>query len=265
MEAVSGVFKSRADAERAAAQARSAEVPPNKVTVLIPGTNEQIEKEIESIPVVGGEQPGMGKVIGGMIGGAAGVSAGPLLVALIPGVGPITAVGMLGAAIVGAAGAGAGAAAGAKVETSMTEGLPQDEIFVYEDALRKGRSVVVALADGAAQAMLLRRLFNAEGAEAVDAAREEWWIGLRSSEEEHYAGSGRNFSEDEKFFRMGFEAALHARNRCKEFDQVLSEMSAKLEDLQREYPNAKVEGPFTNGYQRGREYYQSLCDEKKAA
>ena len=42
-------------------------------------------------------------------------------------------------------------------------------------------------------------------------------------------------------------------------------MSATLEDVQRQYPHAKVEEPFTRGYQRGREYYQQLCDESKAA
>ena len=66
--------------------------------------------------------------------------------ALVPGLGPITALGLLGAAILGAAGATIGAAAGGKAEKSTYEGLPEDEIFVYEDALRKGRSVVIALA-----------------------------------------------------------------------------------------------------------------------
>jgi len=38
----------------------------------------------------------MGKAIGALLGGAAGLSAGPLVVAaLIPGVGPITAIGLL--------------------------------------------------------------------------------------------------------------------------------------------------------------------------
>jgi len=171
----------------------------------------------------------------------------------------------LGAAILTAAGASIGASAGGKLENSMTAGLPEDELFVYEDALRKGRSVVVALAEDDASASLLRELLRAEGAESVDAAREQWWIGLRSAEESHYTKCGKNFTDDEKFYRLGFEAALHARTRCKEFDQVLSEMSAALEDIQNQYPNAEVEEPFTRGYQRGREYYQQLCDESKAA
>ena len=51
---------------------------------------------------------------------------------------------------------------------------------------------------------------------------------------EHYLKSGRQFGDGEKFYLLGFEAALHARNRCKEFDQIASEMAADLEELQRQ-------------------------------
>ena len=265
MEIVSGVFQNKSEAEHALQEARAAGVPADKVTLLTPGTSDQINKEVQSIPVDTAEQPGIGKAVGGVLGAAAGLSGSSLLIAFIPGVGPITAAGMLGMAIVTAAGATIGATAGAKLEDASTEGLPQDEIFVYEDALRKGRSVVIADADSTASASLLRDLLYAEGAESIDAAREQWWIGLRSSEDEHYSKSGRNFREDEKFYRLGFEAALHARNRCREFDQVSAEMDASLEDIQQQYPNNEVEEPFTRGYQRGREYYQQLCDESKAA
>ena len=147
----------------------------------------------------------------------------------------------------------------------MTEGLPEDEIFVYEDALRKDRSVVVALAEDEAAAGPIRELLKSEGAEAIDAAREQWWIGLRSAEQEHYVKSGRTFHDDEKFYRLGFEAALHARSRCKEFDQVSAEMASALEELERQYPGVDLAVPFTRGYERGREYYQLLCDKSKAA
>jgi hypothetical protein len=147
----------------------------------------------------------------------------------------------------------------------MTEGLPEDEIFVYEDALRNGRSVVIALAEDAAAVRPISELLRSEGAEATDAAREQWWIGLRSAEREHYLKLGGNFRDDEKFYRLGFEAALHARTRCKEFDQVSAEMASDLKELERQYPDAEIAAPFTRGYQRGREYYQHLCEESKAA
>jgi hypothetical protein len=151
------------------------------------------------------------------------------------------------------------------LENASIEGLPEDEIFVYEDALRKGRSVVIALAEDGAAADSLRHLLKSERAESIDAARHQWWIGLRSAEREHYAVSGRSFNDDEQFYRLGFEDALHAKSRCKEFDQVSAEMNSRLEELQGQHPGVDLEEPYTRGYQRGREYYQRLCDQSKAA
>jgi hypothetical protein len=263
MKAVSGVFGSRSDAERAIAEMKSAGLPTDQVTLLTPG---KTEKDLQSVPAVAAEQPGMAKAIGAVVGASAGLSgASVIIAAIVPGVGPITALGLLGGAVLTAAGASIGAVAGGKLESSMTEGLPEDELFVYEDALRKGCSVVIAFADDEAKASLLRELLKAEGAEAVDSAREHWWIGLRGAEHEHYSALGRNFGKDEKFYRLGFESALHARTRCKEYDQVLAEMSAEIEDLEDQYPGVEVAEPFTRGYERGRDHYQQLCGESKAA
>ena len=265
MEAISGVFKARTRAEDAVRAVRKAGIPADKITFLTPGTLTQVNDEMQSVPVDTTEQPGMGKAMGALAGGAVGITGGALLVALIPGVGPITAVGLLGAAIAGAAGATIGATAGDAMEKYTIRGLPEDEIFVYEDALRQGRSVVVVLAEDDDSASLLRELLKTQGAESVDAAREQWWVGLRSAEESHYSKSGKTFSTDEEFYRLGFEAALHARTRCMEFDQVSGEMNAALEDVQRQHPGVEVEEAFTRGYQRGRDYYQRVCDEKRAA
>jgi hypothetical protein len=262
MQAVTGVFLSQTEAEQAVRKLQSTELGSDRITLLTPG--EKSFKKLELVPVDTTEQPGMGTAIGAMVGGATGLSAG-VVVAVLPGVGAVVALGVLGAALLTAAGASLGAVIGGSAENFMSKGLPEDEIFVYEDALRKGRSVVIALAEDADQATAVRELLESAGAEAVDAAREQWWIGLRNAEQEHYTKFSRNFSDDEKFYRLGFEAALHARSRCKEFDQVSAEMASDLEEVQRQFPEAEVEKPFTRGYQRGREYYQRLCDESKAA
>jgi hypothetical protein len=265
VETISGVFETRTAAERAMQAASTAGIPADRITLLTPGSVDHLDKEVSSVPTDATEQPGMGKAIGALLGGGVGITGGSLLIALIPGVGPITALGLLGAAIAGAAGATVGATVGDKLEKSTIEGLPEDEIFVYEDALRKGHSVVIALADDEDSAKRLREIMKREGAESVDAAREQWWIGLRSAEESHYSESGRKFADDENFYRLGFEAALHARTRCMEFDQVSAEMNAALEDVQQENPGVDVEDAFIRGYQRGRDYYQQLCDENKKA
>ena len=262
MKAITGVFPSQVDAERAAAVLQSTGVPSDKIILLTPG---DIQQEVKSVPLVVGEQPGIGKAVGAVLGTAAGLSGAPLIAAFIPGVGVITAVGLLGAAVLSAAGAAVGAVAGARLENATSEGLPEDEIFVYEDALRKGRSVLMVMTDQENDDEHVRELLRTEGSESIDAARDQWWIGLRSAEQEHYSSLNRNFTEDEKFYRLGFEAALHARTRCKEYDQVVGEMTATLEDVQRQYPNANVEEPFTRGYERGRAYYQGLCNQSNAA
>lgn len=263
MKAVTGVFRSRADAERVLNQMRSLGVAEDRFTLLTP---DKIEKNLTAVPAVTAEQPGMGKAIGAVVGAAAGFSGGALvLAAAIPGVGTITAIGLLGAALLAAAGGTVGAVAGEKLENSMTEGLPEDELYIYEDALRRGRTVVIALAPDEAEAARLRELLSVEEAESVDDAREQWWVGLRSAEREHYLALGRNFDGDERFYRLGFEAALHARTRCKEYDQVLGEMNAKLEEVKQRYPSSNVDEPFIKGYERGRDYYQQVCDQSKAA
>jgi hypothetical protein len=241
MKAVTGVFSSQSYALRALAQLRALGLTEDRLTLLAPGGADTHEG---AIPTVSAEQPGMGKAMGALVGAATGLSGGPLLVAaLIPGVGPITVIGLLGGAVVAAAGAGVGAAVGGELENAATEGLPEDEIFVYEDALRKGRSVVIVLADDDVEASLFRELLKAEGAESIDAAREQWWIGLRSAEQEHYSGHGKKFGNDEEFYRRGFEFALDARTRRKEYDQVLPEMAAKIEELKRQYPGVEVAEP----------------------
>lgn len=265
MPAMTGVFTSRSAAEHAVTEIQKAGISSDHVTLLTPGTVDHVDKEIQSVAVEDAEQPGMGGAIGALLGGGLGVTGGSLLMALVPGVGPVTALGLLGTAILGAAGATVGATTGNKVESHSYEGLPEDEIFVYEDAIRKGRSVVVALADNDGLASFVHDLLKREGAESIDAAREQWWIGLRSAEENRYPASDSSFSDDEQFFRFGFQSAMHARTRCKEFDQVSAEMDAALDDVKRQYPGKHVEEPFLRGYRRGREHYQQLCDEGKKA
>ncbi len=263
MEAVTGVFATCTAAESALQKVHNAGVPLDKLTLLTPGSTDHIAREAETVPVDTGEQPGMGNAMGALLGGGVGFTAGSVLMAVVPGVGPVTALGLLGAGILGAAGAGIGAKVGGKAERATYEGLPEDEIFVYEDALRKGRCVLVAIVDDEPSASTIRDILKSEQAESVDAARDQWWVGLRSAEQNRYSKSGRSFSEDEQFFRLGFQAALHARTRCMEFDQVSAEMDAALEDMKRRYPGKDVEEPFLHGYQRGREHYQQLCDENR--
>jgi hypothetical protein len=150
MRSTVGIFTSRADAERAVERLRSIGISEEHISLLTPG--ESAEKA-DAVATTETEQPGMGKAVGGVVGVALGAAGGMHLGAvaaslLVPGVGPIIATGIIGAALFGAGGAAVGAAVGEKLEGGMADGLPRDELFFYEDALRQGRSVVVALAEG---------------------------------------------------------------------------------------------------------------------
>jgi hypothetical protein len=185
----------------------------------------------------------------GVAGGASlGVAVASLLV---PGVGPVIAGGIIGAALLGVGGAATGAAAGAALEKGLADGLPHDELYLYEDALRKGRSVVIAFADDANSAESARNVMAQAGAESIDAAREDWWLGLRDVEEESYRAQGGDFPSDEIAYRRGFELALHPQRRGKAYEEVSAELSASVREV-------GSEEAFRQGFKRGQEYLNNL-------
>src|SRR5207237_1174491 len=145
MSTVAAIFNSRADAERAVEGLRSAGFGEDRISLLTPGTSHE---KLDDVPTTETEQPGMGKALGGAVGGALGVAGGLHLGAaaaslFLPGVGPVFAAGIVAAALLGVGGAATGAAVGGALEDSMARELPHDELFVYEDALRRGRAVAL--------------------------------------------------------------------------------------------------------------------------
>ena len=238
METVAGIFRSRADAEKAVQQLHSLGNPNDRIALLTPGMdNDRVE---DAVPTSDSEQPGMGKAMGGAVGGAMGAAGGASLGAaaaslLVPGVGPVIAGAILGAAILGAGGTVTGMAAGEALEEGLVKGLPHDELYLYEDAVSKGRSVVIAFVETDEAREAARNALTSAGAESIDAAREDWWLGLRDVEQEHYQTSGGNFETDEASYRRGFESALNKQDLYGEQDKA-----------------------FRRGYERGQEYQKTL-------
>jgi hypothetical protein len=250
METVTGVFRVYQTARAAAGALRRAGFSENQVNLLCPGSSEE---EIHAIPTSDTEQPGVGGAIGGMLGGALGVAGGLELgmaaAVLIPGVGPVLAFGLAGAALFGAGGAAGGAALGNAAEDRSNQGVPSDEIFFYEDALRKGRSVVLVLAGDRSEEQRAHKLLADAGAESLDAARKDWWLGLRDAEQEHYRALGHNFELDEDVYREAFSSALRRECRGKSIDE-------ETDCLKWWYPDVWESEPFRRGYERGRRYWQ---------
>jgi hypothetical protein len=247
MESVAGVFTSRSEAERGFAQLLPLGIPKDRINILTPHAS---EKELDAVPTVAAEQPGMGKTLGAAVGGAVGLAGGmgaAGAVLLVPGIGPVLAIGLAGAALVGSI----GAATGGAIEKSISDGLPADELFVYEDALRQGRTVIIVMAENDTQAEAARGALENAGAESIDRAREMWWLGLRDVEKETYESKGGDFEGDERYFRCGFEAALHSENREKSYESCQSHLGNR-------YPELHEREPFRRGYDRGSAYLETV-------
>lgn len=254
MVPVVGVFSSHDKAIEAARAAQSAGLPKDKINLLSPGASAH---EIESIPVTDTEEAGMGKALGGVVGGAVGAAAGAELGAiaatiLVPGFGALIAIGAVAVALLGTGGAVGGFLLGGALDENLTEGLPVDEMYVYEDALKQGKTVLFGFAHDDAQAESVREALAAAGAESIDAARESWWLGLRSDEEAAYNADGFNFTADEADFRAGFEGAQFAVNQGRSYDQA-------KDDLKKRYPSRYDKDAFRRGYARGQSYRLELA------
>src|ERR1044071_5484847 len=101
MQTIVGIFTSQAEAEHAAERLCSLNIAREQINFLIPGAT---QAELERVPTTETEQPGMGPALGGVIGGAMGASglmSTAVISTLIPGIGPITSIGMLSLGLVG--------------------------------------------------------------------------------------------------------------------------------------------------------------------
>ena len=246
-----GIFASQADAAVAYRDLRSLNLRGEDLIVLTP---EASLEQLEGIPVEEGEQPGMGKAIGGVIGGAVGLAAGAAVASLLlPGVGSIIAIG-LGAGSLGIGGAVAGAAGGGALEELLTRGLPKDEIFFYEDALRQGRTVIIVTSEDDDLLSRSKQIMERNGAESLDAAREKWWIGLRGADGVQYDMSRDN--GEEALYRCGFQAALEPDLRGKTLQDARS-------ILKERFPLVYQKEWFQRGYDTAQEYYSNLCGTKR--
>lgn len=253
MQTVAGVFTDRDNAERAVHRLLALGVPPARIACVTPGA--PWGALTEAVPTVEAEQPGVGRVLGAVVGGAAGATAGIQLATtaatsmFLPLIGPVLATGAITGALVGL---GAGAALGNAVEDAGTVGLPRDELYVYEDALRRGRTVAIAVVEDAV-GDVARAAVQSMGAETLDAARENWWIGLRETEAARYTSAGGDFARDETAYRQGFEAALARDTRGTTY-----EMSREL--LGRRYPALHAAEAFRRGWEGGQAYHRALVE-----
>jgi len=256
MDAISGIFNSRAEAERAIDLLGALGVAGERLVLLSPGIEDSEVEEVVTESESG--KPGTGEKMGTAVGRGIGIAGGIMLGGVVgsvfvPGVGAVLAAGVLAAALLGTGGAALGAAAGSALDEKAAEHLRHDQLHLYEAALRQGRSVLVAVATDEREAQAIREVLADTGAETLHHARENWWSDLRSAEEAAYKKEGRDFAPDETLYRRGFEAALHPHVRGKTFAE-----SAGL--LGQYFGNDQETEAFQRGYKRGQAYYQDLLE-----
>ena len=181
MRYVVGVFTSRPAAEAAIEALCGSGISEQRISFLTP--NDAVPA---TVPTADTEGFGSGRAMGAVVGGAVGLGGGFGLAvmvasALLPSADSL-AVALWSALVLGMGGAVGGFVLGGRIEEATTDGLPKDEMLVYEDALRWGRCVVIGAAKNTSEADAFRRLLCENEAETVDVARNAWWIGLRSLE-----------------------------------------------------------------------------------
>jgi len=139
VETAIGVFSSRDHAEEAVKELRQRGVPEQSIVYLTRSESEAktIAKEF-------------GAYVGGFVGGAAGMTTGVVAATLLlPGIGPVFALGFGAAALLGLAGAGTGATVGAAAshdpkvpQPTPDEKCTEDAAF-FREVLKEGRSLIV--------------------------------------------------------------------------------------------------------------------------
>jgi hypothetical protein len=255
MLSVVGVFASRTDADFAANKLLSAGLTKDQINLLTPGSDTD---RLGAVPIDDMEERGVGEALGGVIGGTLGAVGGWSLGAavaslFIPGIGQVVAIGAAAAAIAGIGGVVGGAKVAEALEENTSKGLPHDELFIYEDALRHGRTVLIAFVNHDSQRKVAQEIMTSSGAESLDAARENWWLGLRDIEAEEYQRKGHDLKGCESSFRCGFEAAQHPFARGKSYTQIVTE-------LKQRYPDKYGDDAFRDGFERGRNYYEKTLE-----
>ena len=173
MHTIVGIFRTRAAADQALNGVLKNGVPQQSIIFL---TGDQPQAEIASVPTTDAEPDGMGKTLGSYVGGIVGAGAGlylgsALASLVVPGVGPILAAGIGAAAALGLGGAAAGGTVGNATEHAMDEGVPKDDVVVYRELLKRGRSLLIVNLDSEEQADAARSVMPQNGTEDIETLR----------------------------------------------------------------------------------------------
>lgn len=141
MKTISHVYDSYSAASDAVHDLEAAGIPSAEISMVANKHVARIYADVHEMPK---SAAGTGAGLGAAAGGTAGLLAGLGLLA-IPGLGPVVAAGWAAAAAVGAvAGVAAGAGIGGLVGVLRDTGMPVEHAHVYNEAVKRGGTLVTA-------------------------------------------------------------------------------------------------------------------------
>ena len=165
--AVSGIYRSSTEAERAVDTLIAAGYSNSAISVLLPdkrSTQEFAHHKDTKAP----EGTTVGATTGGVIGGTLGVLAGVGALA-IPGIGPFIAAGPI---MAGLAGLGVGGAVGGLVGALVGMGIPEYEAKRYEGRVKDGGTLLSVHCDSSEEILRAKDMLKQTGAEDVASSGE---------------------------------------------------------------------------------------------
>jgi hypothetical protein len=136
------VFDDRMEAERAVRDLEAAKFEDDQIGFAIRGSDATRGGMITDAV---GTKDGRGAVVGAATGAVVGGILGAAATILLPGIGPVVAVGLLGAI---SGGAIAGTAVGGIIGAMTGLGVSQEEADYYEKCFREGKAIVAVHPDG---------------------------------------------------------------------------------------------------------------------
>lgn len=246
MRTLVGIFRSATTAEAAISQLRSAGLSDDQLLLLTPRSISGLH--VGRLPVPhphGACGITAGHVIGVISGLAGGTLTGAIAIWLMNGSGPIVTIATL--ALASLTGAVIGAVAGDALQTAYATPLSYEDLFVYEDTLRHGGSVLIVAPSNDARAETVQHVFKELGAEDVEGAREQWWHRLRENEAAARGIPHDGFTATEVEYLRGFEAALDLRMQGLSYAEAMTFLHEQERAVYQEEP-------FRRGYERGQAY-----------
>jgi len=166
-KAVFGIYKTRADAERAVDTLKTDGFFTSDISVLMPEGNSSHEFA-HSKGTKAPEGAATGASAGAVIGGTLGLLAG-IGVLAIPGIGPFIAAGPIMAAM---AGVGVGGAVGGVTGALIGLGMPEYEAKRYEGFVKNGGILLSVHTDSADQLTKAKTCLESTGAHDISSTSE---------------------------------------------------------------------------------------------